>query len=283
MSWSAAPAAAMLSVPSRRWRNDTAGPQTPARVSGGAGVVRATVARTQRCGRRSPSGRITRGRPGPGGAHHGARAHRARLRPHSAHPAALGLDALDRAARVEARAVLDGRVRERLGRFDRLRVAVARRVETAEPGPCHPGQEAPDLARAHEARVHAKFARRAEPLLEESDALLGRGEREVAALDPLDVSPELLLETAPDAIGLHHQRDLGRVSSLLPDEPPVAARLLPRDLVPLHQHDTHAAAGKVVGRRAADDASADYDDVRLALHVVTQGSRPCSPPRSPRS
>jgi hypothetical protein len=93
-----------------------------------------------------------------------------------------------------------------------------------------------------------------------------RGEREVPALDPLDVRPELLLETAPDTVRFHHERHFGRVPPLLTHEPPVAARLLSRDLVPLHQHHADAAPGELVGDRAPDDLAPDHDDVRPALH-----------------
>ena len=55
MSWSAAPPAAMLNVPFRRWRKATPGPHTPAAVTGGPADVRATVARIRRWGRATPA------------------------------------------------------------------------------------------------------------------------------------------------------------------------------------------------------------------------------------
>jgi hypothetical protein len=59
-SWSRAPPAAMLKLPSRRWRKATPGPHTAQAVTGGAAVVRATVPRTQRWGRSRPSVRVSR-------------------------------------------------------------------------------------------------------------------------------------------------------------------------------------------------------------------------------
>ncbi len=59
-SWSSAPPAAMLKVPSLRWRNATPGPQTAHAVAGGAAVVLATVPRTQRWGSEKPRVRASR-------------------------------------------------------------------------------------------------------------------------------------------------------------------------------------------------------------------------------
>src|SRR5438552_538094 len=53
-SWSRAPPAAMVKLPSRHWRNATPGAQTAHALTAGTGVVRATVPRTQRCGRSRP-------------------------------------------------------------------------------------------------------------------------------------------------------------------------------------------------------------------------------------
>src|SRR5438874_16261 len=59
-SWSRAPPAAMVKLPSRHWRNATPGAQTAHALTAGTGVVRATVPRTQRCGRSRPRVRASR-------------------------------------------------------------------------------------------------------------------------------------------------------------------------------------------------------------------------------
>src|SRR5262249_60729777 len=93
-------------------------------------------------------------------------------------------------------------------------------------------RESRDLARTPEPSVETGLPRNPEPLLEQRHALRRRREREVTALDPLDIGVELPLETAPDAVRLHHERHLERIPPLLPHEPPVAARLLAGDLSP---------------------------------------------------
>src|SRR5262249_39149272 len=97
-------------------------------------------------------------------------------------------------------------------------------------------------------------------------ALRRRREREVPALDPLDISVELPLETAPDAVRLHHERHLERIPPLLSHEAPVAARLLTGDLAALEQRHPRASPREVVRRRAAGDSAPDDYNVRAAFH-----------------
>jgi len=94
------------------------------------------------------------------------------------------------------------------------------------------------------------------------------GQGQVAARHPLDVGAELGLEAAPDAIGLHHERELVGIPPLLADEAPVLARLLAVDRGTFRDGDAHAPPGEEVGGRAPDDPRADDDDVRFALHRV---------------
>src|SRR5438876_208499 len=92
------------------------------------------------------------------------------------------------------------------------------------------------------------------------------GEREVAALDPFDVGAQLALQTAPEAVRLHHQRHLERIAPLLADEAPVLSRLLAGRGPALQDDDTRATTGEEVRGGAADDAGPHDDDVRVTLH-----------------
>src|SRR5262249_42697938 len=78
---------------------------------------------------------------------------------------------------------------------------------------------------------------------------------------PVDRRAQLRLQPPPDAVGLHHERDLERVAALLADEPPVAPRLLARHLAPLQEERRESPAGGGVGGGAPDDPAADDHDI----------------------
>ena len=153
--------------------------------------------------------------------------------------------------------------RERVGGFFGIGVAVAGRVHTADEPPREPGHDGVKLVRPQQTRRQPELARDGQPLLEARHPRLVGGEREVAALDPLDIGAQLALEAPPHPIRLEHQRHLQRIAALLAHEAPVLARLLTGHATALDDDDAHATSSEEVCGGAADDAGAHDDDVRL--------------------
>src|SRR5262249_14369631 len=110
------------------------------------------------------------------------------------------------------------------------------------------------------------LARHLKPSLEQRHPLLGGGQGQVPALDPLEVGAQLGLEPAPQPVGLDHQRDFPGIATLLADGSPVAPPLPPRDLARFQQQRRHAPAREVVGGGAADDPAADDHDLGSTRH-----------------
>jgi hypothetical protein len=132
--------------------------------------------------------------------------------------------------------------------------------------PCSSG-----ISRLSSERVNTLVSRplrasRVGPSFEQCDAIRRSGERQIAALHPLDVRTEFALDARPDAIRLDHQRQLGRVAALLAHEAPVASGLRASDLVLFEKNRAHAALREVVRRRTANDAAAHNDDISLRRH-----------------
>ena len=122
---------------------------------------------------------------------------------------------------MEARTVRDGGPRERVGGLLGIGVAVAGRVHAAHPVAGEARDDGAEVTRAEQARRQAELARDRQPRLEAGHAAVVGGEREVAALDPLDVGAQLARQAAPEAVRLHHERHLDRIAPLLADEAPV--------------------------------------------------------------
>ncbi len=153
-------------------------------------------------------------------------------------------------------------------------MAVVGGVQAPGPRAGQPGHHRAEVAGAEQAGVEPELARDGQPLLEARQRRVVIGEREVAALYPLDIGAQLALEAAPEPVRLHHQRHLGRIAPLLPHESPVLARLLARHAPALHDRHAHTAPRQEVRGRAADDAGPHHDDIRLPLH-----GRPHRPPK----
>ena len=156
--------------------------------------------------------------------------------------------------------------REGVGGLLGIGVAVARRVEASGPPAGEPGDDRQQVGGRDDAAVQAEVARHGQPLLEERHALVIGGEREVAALHPLDVRAQLGLEPAPEAVRLHHEGQLARVPALLAHEAPVLPRLLAVHRRPLHDGHAQPPSGQEIGSRATDDARSDDDDVCVPIH-----------------
>jgi len=162
--------------------------------------------------------------------------------------------------------VREGGARERVGGLLGIGVAVPGRVHAADPAAREAGDDGVELTRAKQACLEPELARDRQPRLEARHPRVVGGEREVAALDPFDVGAQLALETAPEAVRLHHQRHLERIAPLLADEAPVLSRLLAGCGPALQDDDTRATTGEEVRGGAADDAGPHDDDVRVTLH-----------------
>jgi hypothetical protein len=170
------------------------------------------------------------------------------------------------AVQVQARAVGDGGAREGVGGLLRIGVAVAGRVHAADPAAGEARHDGVEVPGAQQTGRQAVLARHRQPRLEAGHARLVSGEREVAALDPLDVGVQLAPEALPQTVGLDDQRHLQRIAALLADEAPVLPRLLAGHGAALHDDDPRATASEEVGGGAANDAGSDDDDVRVTLH-----------------
>ena len=133
---------------------------------------------------------------------------------------------LDRAVQVQRGAVSDGRPRERVGGLLGIGVAVAGRVHAAHPAARQAGDHRVEVAGAEQASRQAELAGQRQPRLESRHPRLVGGEREVAALDPLDVGVQLALEALPEPVGLDDEGELERIAPLLADEAPVLPGLL---------------------------------------------------------
>src|SRR5438309_1999968 len=77
------------------------------------------------------------------------------------------------------------------------------------------------------------------------------------------VDAGVVLHVLPQPQRFARQRNLLPRAALLPAPAPVAARLLAADMPLLDQRDGKPLLRQMVGRRDADDAAADDDDVRL--------------------
>src|SRR5439155_964494 len=146
--------------------------------------------------------------PGAGRAHHRRRADLPVLGDDAADGARPRAHALHRTLEVEARAVREGGARERVGGLLGIGVAVPGRVHAADPAAREAGDDGVELTRAKQACLEPELARDRQPRLEARHPRVVGGEREVAALDPFDVGAQLALQTAPEAVRLHHQRHL---------------------------------------------------------------------------
>src|SRR5205823_4636009 len=209
-------------------------------------------------------------------AHHRRRADLAVLRDDAADGARPRAHALDRALQMEARTVRDGGPREGVGGLLGIGVAVAGRVHAAHPVAGEAGNDGAEVTRAGQPRLQAELARDRQPRLEAGHAAVVGGEREVTALDPLDVGAQLARQAAPEAVRLHHERHLDRIAPLLADEAPVLSRLLAGHGPALEHDDARATAGEEIPGGAADNAGPDDDDVRVTLHrsAAIVGQRP---------
>ena len=242
-----------------------AGPH-PAGVMALAGVVRATVPRIQIWGRKRPKVAREPARPGARRADHRLGFDFAALGRDARDGPPLGLDREHGAVLVEGGAQALGRAADGGRRLVGLGLAVARRIEAADGARPDAGDKVLDLLAVEGSRIELMLAGRLDPALELGHARLVVAQHQVAALDPFDVGLDLGLEAAPDAVALHHQRDLGRVAALLAHEAPVAARLLARHRALLAHHGGHAALGQVVRGRTPDDAATDDDDLGRFSH-----------------
>jgi len=166
---------------------------------------------------------------------------------------------------VNRRAVIPRRPRERIGRLLGIRVAVAGRVHAADPRAAEARHDRAEVTTPEHTRFEPELTRDRQPFLEARHSRLIGGQREVAALNPLDVRAQLPLEAPPDPIGLHHQRHFERIAPLLPHESPVLPRLLPRDAPALDDDHPHAPPREIVRRRAPDDPRPHDDGVRHTL------------------
>ena len=95
-------------------------------------------------------------------------------------------------------------------------------------------------------------------------------QNQVTALDPLKIGLQLRLQTLPDAVTGHHQRQLGRIPALLAHKTPVAAGLLKSYVALFTHHHRHASFGQIIGGRTSDDTAPHNHHVgRSAFHWHT--------------
>ena len=87
------------------------------------------------------------------------------------------------------------------------------------------------------------------------------GQNQVATLDPLQIGLQLCLQTLPDAVTSHHQRQLGRIPALLAHKTPVAAGLLKPHVTLFTYDHRHASFGQIIGGRTPNDTASYHHHV----------------------
>jgi len=111
--------------------------------------------------------------------------------------------------------------------------------------------------------IEAEFFGRIQPVGIFLESLFIACHVQAAALGEADIFTNLDFEPAPDVHAFDHHRQLAPVPALATYPSPVAARLLAHDMTFFTQHDVHTLLRKKPGGRYADNATADYYDVRF--------------------
>ena len=180
------------------------------------------------------------------------------------------------AALMDGHAVLACGGRERRHGHRRLGAPVARRVQAADPFLGIAGQALGDLGRRQDGRVDLHLARRCGPSLPAGQLVLALGQEQHAGAAEAGIDTGVVLHVLPQPQRLAGQRNLLTRTALLAAPAPIAARLLAADMALLDQRDGETLLRQMIGRRHADDAAADDDDVHLrrqAFVAVYTGER----------
>ena len=196
----------------------------------------------------------------------------------------VALDARDTAAHLAQALDLDARHKahaERLGRTiirERGAHGVGMSVRRAPRGADDlVGQVRVNLAHllgSDHLHIEPQALRHARQLAKRLQVFLGLAQAQVAALDVLDVGPQLVGQRGPNVLDrIHGQRQLASIAAALANAAAIArARALAH--VGLTVEHRHAAAllGQVIGRRAPNHAGTDNDDVAGDIGDIRIGS-----------
>jgi hypothetical protein len=181
------------------------------------------------------------------------------------HPSDLAVDGLQarhRRALADLRAGPARLPRNGMRCNDRLGIGVARRIQPRAPVALHLRDERADLRRVDTAAVEPVGNGVGQPDGYALFILVGFGRHEDAGdFKFRGRGSQPLGQVMPDAVGLARQRNFPLVPPLLTHEAPGPARLLGSDLSSFQHDDLYATLGQPKSGRAADDASADDDDI----------------------
>ena len=111
--------------------------------------------------------------------------------------------------------------------------------------------------------IEPQTLRHARQLTKRLQVLLGLAQAQVAALDVLDVSPQLVGQRGPNVLdGIHSKRQLATIAAALANATAIArARALAHIGLAVEHRDAATLLGQVVRRRASDHTGADNDDI----------------------
>ena len=123
--------------------------------------------------------------------------------------------------------------------------------------------------------VEPQTLRHARQLAKRLQVFLGLAQAQVAALDVLDVGPQLIGQRGPNVLdGIHGKRQLAAIAAALANAAAVArARALAHIGLAVEHRDAAALLGQVVRRRASDHAGADNNDIAGDVGDICISSR----------
>src|SRR3984893_11217398 len=112
------------------------------------------------------------------------------------------------------------------------------------------------------------FARNLGPFLPCGQFLRVLGQEQDTGTPKAGINAGVVLHVLPQAQRLAGKRDLGARAALLAAPAPIAARLLRAHMPLLDQRDRMPLLRQMIGRRDADDATADDDDINLRRQAL---------------
>jgi hypothetical protein len=141
-------------------------------------------------------------------------------------------------------------------------------VQAADPGIGIAGHALSDFGRRQDRRVNLLFARDLGPFLPGRQFFRILGQEQDARTPKAGIDTGIALHVLPQAQRLAGKRDFGARTALLAAPAPIAARLLRADMPLLDQCNRLPLLRQVIGRRDADDAAADDDDIGLRRQAL---------------
>jgi hypothetical protein len=150
----------------------------------------------------------------------------------------------------------------------RLGAPVARRVQAADPRIGITGHALGDSGRRQYRRMNLLFACNLSPLLPGGQFLRIFGQEQDTGTPKAGIDAGVALHVLPQVQRLASKGDFGARAALLAAPAPIAARLLRANMPLLDQRDGVSLLRQMIGRRDADDATADDNDINLRRQAV---------------